>query len=482
MISKNRSFSGRSRVLGIVAATLAILLASTPVFGQTMASLVSQHGITWYFDQEYQVGRYANGDWWVLGPVTITKITPESRQEGSRWINGTMVNAPQGHSRSQQGYDSSVSMTYVSSLNKAPSVAGPLTLTTGSVLSGVSGSPPNSTGPALDELAVLTVVSTVPPLGAFRPAPYITDKTSYWTESQLDYSILQSLPFVDNMPNIETLTAKMLRLHNEQAGATYQQGGVKSIAAQGTGYGRDTAKELGDMALLLHLAFTNQEKRDLFVGMVQYGLDIYGRISVPQDSFSVTNWWADGGINHGRKWPVLLAGLALGDSEIVEAVKRKVRPESAEMEWSLKGSNRFQEDGSTAYITQAQIDSGIGGYTQDMLGVPEWSARYWQYYEPENDYSTNAVSTWGAAYRNVGSAFVAHALSARLTSGGVDGWGWPAFFDYADRYFEMGGFGNGWEVDEMTPFAISMWAAYRNLNPEGAAISPPKAPVLFVED
>jgi len=35
---------------------------------------VSEYGITWSFAAK--TGQFINGDWWVIGPVTIVKITP----------------------------------------------------------------------------------------------------------------------------------------------------------------------------------------------------------------------------------------------------------------------------------------------------------------------------------------------------------------------------------------------------------------------
>ena len=38
---------------------------------------VSQYGITWTFDKPARVGRFINGDWYVVGPVTIKAIECE---------------------------------------------------------------------------------------------------------------------------------------------------------------------------------------------------------------------------------------------------------------------------------------------------------------------------------------------------------------------------------------------------------------------
>src|SRR6478752_1172307 len=62
------------------------------------ASSVTQHGVTWTFDKNYTTGQYANGDGWVVGPVTITAISPAP----AIGQNGTVVNPVLG---STQGYD-----------------------------------------------------------------------------------------------------------------------------------------------------------------------------------------------------------------------------------------------------------------------------------------------------------------------------------------------------------------------------------------
>ncbi len=51
---------------------------------------VTQHGITWTFDDYYNIGRFANGDWWVLAPeggtVDVIEIDPASKwtEEGDQ--------------------------------------------------------------------------------------------------------------------------------------------------------------------------------------------------------------------------------------------------------------------------------------------------------------------------------------------------------------------------------------------------------------
>lgn len=444
----------------IVAAAL-ILLAGTHAFG-AQARSVSQWGITWTFDREYQVGQYANGDYWVVGPVNIISITPESVTVGGRVMHGTQVNPGSG----SQGYDSGNSdMSYSSSKNVAPSITGrPLSLSTGSVVSSISLENPDEQGrPLLKSLAILTVVPAPPPAGAFRPSPYGADKTSRWKESDLDYSILRSLPVVANTPSLDKVKASVARFWNEQN--TDWTARAVHAADNQPEYGRDMANTVAEAMLSLHLNYSQAEKRDLFVYLVQMGLDIYGRA---QEG----GVWEDlGGHNHGRKMPMLLAGLALRDPAILRM---------ADAAQNLI----FQEDRQTFYVTASDVIrklfQGDGDnrqpYTTDMIGMPEWGEQHTR--QPERD-----ASNWSADYRWVGSGFMGHALMAHLTPGAVEAWNWPAFFDYTDRYESISGDSTG--TNGVRPFVRSMWTAYRNLGDEGSpppsGSVKPVAPALRVE-
>lgn len=73
---------------------------------------ISQFGITWTFNRDYTLGQFANGDYWILGPVTIISIDPPSTQSNGRTINGSMIN-PSPKLGSLQGYDSAMYGGYV---------------------------------------------------------------------------------------------------------------------------------------------------------------------------------------------------------------------------------------------------------------------------------------------------------------------------------------------------------------------------------
>jgi len=61
---------------------------------------VSQHGITWTFEQPARIGQFLNGDYYVVGPVTVVAIDPAPTEER----NGSMLNLKPTGART--GFDS----------------------------------------------------------------------------------------------------------------------------------------------------------------------------------------------------------------------------------------------------------------------------------------------------------------------------------------------------------------------------------------
>lgn len=433
-----------------------IILSTNPVLATTS---ISQHGITWYFDKNYQTGRYANGDYWVLGPVKIIKITPESKLEDG-WIkNGTQVNPAISN---KQGYDSSiVQAPYDPELNVAPSIKkSALAIKNGSIISTISKKTPNNR-PQILSASILTVVSKIPKKESFRPSPTGHDKHSLATASDLNYNILQSLPIVKNTPPLELVSNYFKKPWIEQNPSW--TGRYIHPSENQPDYGREIANQLGEGLLSLHLNYTNKEKKKLFIRLVQYGLDVYGA------AINGAVWEDLGGHNQGRKMPMLLAGIALNNPEILnyaDASKHLI----------------FQEDRQIWYVNKKDIGrklyTGDGRprqqYKQEDIGIAEWGEQHTR--NPSRD-----GRNWDTMYRNiVGSSSISHALAAHLTYDAKERWNRQEFFDYYDRYWkiEHKNIGNG--TNFISSFAGAMWEAYRELGEKNvssivkAKPSPPK--------
>jgi hypothetical protein len=416
-----------------------------------VASSISQWGVTWTFSENETIGQYANGDWWVLGPVTITSISPESVTIDGWTNNGTQVNPTAGKS---QGFDSSgkehsrTAPAWDPTLNKNPAFTGqPLTLNAGSVVSTISRS--RAAGrPQLKAMAILTVVASAPEANSFRPGPSDdgnTARVSFWNADNLDYSILNNLTPTQGMPSIETTEAKFERPWAEFM--TDNQARYMRPSDNQPQYGRDYADLVGQGLIVLHMNYTQSEKHDLYVRLVQLGIDIYSAAE------SGAIWLDLGGINQGHKSPLVLASLALNEPKMADYA-------NAEKHFI------FQEDRQTWYVTQADVGRALyhgdkrprEEYIQADVGIPEWGEQHIK--QPVRD-----ARNWVAYYRNVNSgSLITHALAMQLTTGAVDLWNWPAFFDYQDRSFLMNESKAG-ETNYMEVWERTAWNAFRTVGP-----------------
>ena len=453
--------AGISRVL-VSSIALNFMIESAPA-----ANSVSQFGITWTFSADRPVGQYTNGDYWVVGPVTITSIAPASTTDATGWTrNGTVINPLPSNVYQGQGFDSSITASWDPALNVAPSFRGqPLVAPAGtSVVSTISVDTAN-TGSMRKQVevgAVLTVMGSAPTAGSFRPPMVGTDKPQRWNKSQLRYDILKKLAPVPSTPAL----ADVESYFEKPWFAMRETSSVQSFSPLQNmpNYGRDQAAQLSLGLLSLQLNYTDAQKEKLYIRLVQYGIDIYGAMKAGM--FFQDN----GGQNAGRKAPLVLAALALNDADMLEwanAAKHKV----------------FQEDLTTFYVTQDDVgrvmytDDGRPRetYRQEHVGLPEWGEQHTS--APRRD-----GSNWSTAYyRQVGGAWIGNILAMKLTTGGEAAWNYPVVFAYADRYWSIEG-QNGqanqsWSSpNNIGPFVYEMWTYYGSGN--GGVIPPPPVPVV----
>lgn len=425
------------------------------------ATSVSQFGITWTFAKDAPVGQYCNGDYYVVGPVTIIGISPASTLIAGRAINGAQINPPSQEILTQ-GYDSSMygpyGPAYDPSLNAARpagndlSVTNPLLVPAGSSLLSTISVAAAGSRPQLSDAAILTVVAAAPPAGSFRPPPYGTDKTPRWNVANLDYSILRSLPPVGTPPTLASLENWFLRPWLEFYTSSMSQ--YIAPTKNMPNYGREISWTRADGLLTLNLNYTNAQKATLFMRMVQGGIDIYGAAAYSH------GFWRDlGGVTTGRKSALVLAGLALHDSWILacaDASKQKIFCEDLQT-WQIVQSDVGRVmDHSDGRARDTYIASDVGLFEggEQHTHQQNRDGRNWETME----------------YRDIlGSSYVGQALGIRLLAGGVAAWNYAPFFNYCDRYMlnPIGG------ANPVQPFHAAMWAAYRN----AAAPTPLPQPV-----
>ncbi len=399
-----------------------------------MREQVERHGITWTFDQEYPVGQYVNGDYFVVtDTLVIVAINPPSLDDSGRIRHGSEIN-PGPAAGAVFGFDNDARQAvYDANLNVARpngldlSADNPLVLSSGSSLVSSITHKAGQSRPQLSDASVLTVVDTVPNIDSFRPPYSGRDKTSHFEYNQVQTDLLLRLEPVDEQPSMQSVAAGFERLWLDYIP------GWQNRACNPTNnmphYGQRIARATGDATLMLSLDYPPDEKRDLLIGFLQYGIDLWGVVN----DGGTSNWVPNGGHASGRKWPILFAGVMFDDADM-----KNIGAGNG------TGVAYFGEDAQTFYVTQAEIDATNDPnwysldrghewqrYDESHLGMPDWGIRH------ATDIS-RVDASWSRPYRTccTAVAWSGYALIARLM-GLMDLWGHPAFFDYQDRYMAI---------------------------------------------
>ena len=416
-------------------------------------SSVTRFGITWRFDRSVPTGVFANGDPWVVGPVAVVGIEPRTRTLGPRTMNGSMVNPTARHQ--VQAYDSAMfgpyreSGSYRERLNVGQGVgpADPLLLAPHSSLVSTVSVPTGGARPQLDTAAILTVLEEPAPPGSFRPAYCGRDKSPRFSVEQLDVSLLKRLAPTPSAPPIRQVATWFERPWLDHVPDWI--GRYHHPAQNMPDYGREMCDQVGTAALMLHVDLPLAEKWPLLVRYVQLGIDLHGIV----EAGGTNTWPAGGGHHSGRKWPILFAGLMLGDPTMLAIGDRD--------------DVAFNEDDQTFYVEETSpgvYNHGHGGYGPEHVGLAEWGNQHaknlaqddvrWSNTDGTNkhlDYRTCCTANvwWG-------QLLAAHLMQAQ----GL--WNHDALFDYQDRYRKVArGSGQpGWTIS-WSPFMLEMWDRYR---------------------
>jgi hypothetical protein len=243
------------------------------------------------------------------------------------------------------------------------------------------------------------------------------------------------------------------------------------------GYGADLAIAVNDAALTLMLDYTQQEKELLLIRLLQYGLDIYGTTEYwPGGNIYTTVasqgglWMGAGGHGMGRKLPVVLAGLMLGDTNISKYADGNLYPifQEEQQHWYIREYDVGREMLQEPDLNPPKLRTT---YTSDQVGIPEWGESHM--YRQERDWND-----WMATYRHIAVPSNYGAALVAIMMGQKNAWNWPAFFDYCDRYNQTRTELNMSVQTYESAFARDFWDTFRNDYPPVWSASGDEAPVL----
>jgi parallel beta-helix repeat protein len=383
---------------------------------------ITQYGITWTFDHAYTCGQYVNGDYWVVGPVTITSITPDST--GGR--NGWEIN-PNSHAT--QPYDSRSYNYNTSALPSLPNTV-PINSSVVKTVSTIASGHTN-----IQTAAVLTVLPSVPANNGttlFRPPYFGTSKTSY-SLSDMDLSGLPSLSSVANTPTLASVVSNFQKVQLDHlegwVGRTIHP--VDNMPD----YGSDISNNISDGILRLMLDESVQDKQQAGIMLTQAAIDWYQMRATGQV------WAANGGHSMGRKLIILFGGIILNNQNMKDAVSNGV-------------DVTYHENGQVTFYQQANNGNGMV-----VWGQPGSEVEYWRELATPDSGSKTVLDPYGyidggyepgGVYQDLTApVFKNESIAARLLPGGSAIWNDLEFFDYVERWVTIG----AWtQPDPCAPF------------------------------
>ena len=461
-------------------------------------SRISQHGITWTFDKPVAVGRFVNGDFYIVGAATVLGIDPrplfgaevpgtelgereKARVRGGRYVrNGSMLNPPP---RAEVAYDSGIRNYFKPELAATLPIRlqpGGCLVSTISLKAGEAAAFPYHTinklrdqhdNSPIKTAAVLTCVAEAQPPDAFRPSYGDRQQTIYLARN-LRRDLLPKLKPPPDAPDVET----WVRIYQRPWVNTCFFGFEQPMENM-PHYGQWVGQAQSMAGLMLMLDLPPEQKERLLINTVQVGIDYWGLVRNGHPG-----WQGWGGHGSGRKFPIVFAGLMLGDEQMAAPTKTFPKVEFGEDNQTMYGKGWT---GATALFAG---HSGI----QRATGRPE--RPQWGPYEHLHPSEWTASQRQSEAYRraNTSSSWVGQALVLRLLKA-EEHWNQDAFFDYVDRWMTESGdrehrqeimkHHDGFRLDDRArhahqantwePFVRSMWDAYRSSIPAASSGSRP---------
>jgi hypothetical protein len=297
---------------------------------------VSQYGITWTFEQSAPVGRFVNGDFYAVGPVSITGIDPrplvgsevppaevveaeKQRFPNGKYVrNGSMLNPP---ARDEVAFDSGIKnycnpdLVALAPVKMKP---GDCLVSTISLKVGEKADfPYHSEGcceqgdnSPIKTLAVMTCVAEPFSADAFRPS-YGDRRQKIYFARNLRHNLLRRLPVPVEAPNLLTFIRVFQRPWFNTCFFGFEEP-MENMPHYGQWVGQ--AQSVG--GLMLMLDYNPENKERLLINMVQVGIDYWGLVQNGHQG-----WGGWGGHGSGPKFPIVLAGLLLGEDQIAAPTK-----------------------------------------------------------------------------------------------------------------------------------------------------------------
>jgi hypothetical protein len=276
-------------------------------------------------------------------------------------------------------------------------------------------------------------VAEAQPADAFRPSYCDSKNSKIFLARNLHRELLKSLPKLEGRDGVPASLDGYARMF-QKPWLDVVDFGLAAPMENMPHYGQNMAQQVGEASLLLLMDYKPEEKEPLLVNLVQVGIDLHG---VARAGFV---WQAHGGLNSGRKWPIVFAGIMLDDADLRSPAK------------SVKGV-RFGEDdqttfGPVTYRGKSYDKSFSGskvifmGHSPGLIesrGDEHWK-KGWGLLDvfppsewPKRPDGGKVLASEGYRRANTSASWVGQALAARILHA-EKAWDHDAFFAYVDRW------------------------------------------------
>ena len=507
-----RSTPGGSASLGAPEGT-----TRYPVVEVKERTELSQYGITWQFAQPVKSGQFVNGDWWVVGPVTVARVTPGPVEgpldgevdikelvkvdvkdlQGVRksvvgWLppelvntggdmrrrNGSMVierfSTRQGYDSRSSTYDPGCSVTFPYQLDPNRTLISTLSHAQPIAENGgheIMWKAEKKQRTLLRAAAVLTCLPGEPPADAFRPPYAGTDKPLY-RAGDLQWDLLLNLK-LDNMesyfqrPWLNPADPKGEVATWDVFAGYFQRPWLSHYMTRDFDQVLNYMQPSENQPTSASACYGREDARIVSIASLMLHLDVPKErkekllIGLVQRGIDLSGLFKAGPDAKAEHCGWIQSGCKW---PIVFASLMLDRPELRQFPEPLP----FHEDITTYY--------GMGWFGQTALWRIVWHGTLMdsgEEHAPEQMTRNDTVSEMYRSYGSSGKAWLGTALSARLMRA-IKIWGHDAFFDYCDRWLPedpaltaaRGAHKQPeWETKTWDPFVDAMWRAYRKSAP-----------------
>ena len=435
-------------------------LATPTVNELKKVDTVTHFGITWKFSEKVPVGNFVNGDYYVVGPVTIVEIIPAPTPER----NGSVLNLPIDpgkspfDSRTKEGrFDARLRANLPISMKPGDILISSISVDEVGVLPAPLRPQDKSHSP-VRSVSILTCLKEPVPPDAFRPSYCDYKEQKIYLARNLRRNLLPSLSREGIRFELEIGKVSLEDFSNRFSRPWLDVCffGFDAAIEYQPHYGREVGRAVGIAGLLLMLDYSLEEKEKLLIGLVQYGIDLWGIVRA-----GYPGWPAHGGHGSGRKFPIVFAGIMLGDEEM--QMPKKKYP-------NLKFGEDMQTMYDKGWTGAKAVYAGHVG-KDGLPGKPDWGA--YEHLSP-SDWPGNLGENYRRCCTSI--CWVGQALALRILHAEKI-WDHDAFFDYVDRWMteddtkaiEEIKNARGWDYSASwarqrqcwDPFVEDMWKKYR---------------------